>query len=93
MKTEVYSWRVSAEVKAELEREAHRRKMSLAGILDLAARELLNKSDAGHDDDQEQARLQKTAAQCFGAFEGRDGHRSEKVRQEIRKRLRRQRGR
>ncbi len=93
MKTEVYSWRVSTEVKTELEREARRRKVSLAAILDLAARELLDKSGAETDGDQEQARLRLAATQCFGAFEGRDVHRSENARQEIRGRLRQHHGR
>ena len=84
MKTEVYSWRVSSDVKAELKREARRRRVSLAAILDLAARELLNKSEVGHGDDQEQTRLQEAAAQCFGAFEGTDVHRSENTRQGVR---------
>jgi len=93
MKTEVYSWRVSTDVKTALEREAHRRKISLAAILDLAARELLNKSGAGNDGDQEQTRLQQAAVTCFGAFEGGDGRRSENARQGVRRRLRRRYGR
>ena len=45
MKTEVYSWRVSADLKTGLEREARRRKISLSAALDLAAQEWLNKRD------------------------------------------------
>jgi hypothetical protein len=41
MKTEVYSWRVSPDIKTGLEREARRRKMSVSAVLDLAAREWL----------------------------------------------------
>ena len=41
MKTEVYSWRVSSDLKPDLEREAHSRKASLASLLDTAAREWL----------------------------------------------------
>jgi len=44
MKTEVYSWRVWQEVKTELEREARRRKMSAAALIEVAARELLIKA-------------------------------------------------
>ncbi len=88
MKTEVYSWRVSTEVKTELEREARRRKTSLSGILDLAAREWLNKSGAENEGDEEQMRLQTAALQCFGAFAGDDAYRSENARQEVRRRLR-----
>jgi len=35
MKTEVYSWRVAADLKTGLMREAHRRKTSLSAVLDL----------------------------------------------------------
>ncbi len=44
MKSKVYSWRVSTELKTKLEREARRRKTSFSDILDLAAREWLTKS-------------------------------------------------
>ena len=50
MKTEVYSWRVSTDLKTGLEREARRRKISLAKALDLAAEEWLKKSGADDDD-------------------------------------------
>jgi hypothetical protein len=75
-------------MKTELEREARRRKTSLSGLLDLAARELLNKSGAESDGDEEQMRLQAAAFKCFGAFSGRDAHRSENARQEVRRRVR-----
>ncbi len=91
MKTEVYSWRVSTDVKTELEREARRRNTSLSGILDLAAREWLNRSDADHEGDEEQKRLQIAAFECFGAFRGDDPYRSENARQEVRRRLRQRR--
>jgi hypothetical protein len=93
MKSEFYSWRVSTELKTALEREANHRKVSLAAILDLAARELLNKSGHGVDDEQEQARFQQAAMKCFGAFEGGDVHRSENTRREVRRRLRQRHGR
>ena len=89
MKTEVYSWRVSTELKTGLEREARRRKMSLSAVLDLAARDWLNKGGEGRDSEEEQARLQKVAAQCFGAFTGDDPGRSENARESVRLRLRR----
>jgi hypothetical protein len=89
MKTEVYSWRVSTEIKSELEREARRREVSLSAVLDMAARDWLSKSGLEHGGDEEQARLRKEAFNCFGAFEGSDPRRSENVRQEVRQRLRR----
>ena len=89
IKTEVYSWRVSADLKSGLEQEAHRRSISLAALLDLAARDWLKKGGAELEDDAEQVRLQKAASECLGAFAGGDPQRSEKARQTVRQRLRR----
>ena len=93
MKTEVYSWRVSTEIKTSLEREARRRKLSLASVLDLAAGEWLKKSAPMADDDAEQQRLQQAALKCFGVIAGGDPLRSENAARTIRERLRRQHGR
>ena len=93
MKTEVYSWRVSTELKTGLEREARRRKISLANALDLAAKEWLKNNSADQDDDREQKRLHEAAAKFFGTITGGDPHRSENVRQLVRERLRRRYGR
>ena len=93
MKTEVYSWRVSTETKTALEREARRRKMSLAGVLDLAAREWLNKSCPQEGDEEEQQRLHKAASQFFGCIEGTDPHRSANVSKEMRRHMQKRYGR
>ena len=66
MKTEVYSWRVSSDVKTSLEREARRRKISMSAALDLAAREWLQKSGLTSEGDEEQRRLQKAASKWLG---------------------------
>ena len=88
MKTEVYSWRLSTDLKMGLEREARRRKTSLSSVLDLAARDLLSKAGAEIDGDEEQLRLRKAASKCFGTFAGGDARRSENARQAVRQRLR-----
>ena len=88
MKTEVYSWRVSTEAKAELEREARRLNVSVSALLDLATRDWLKKTSETDNDEEEQLRLQAEAFRCFGAFSGHDASRSENVRQEVRQRLR-----
>jgi hypothetical protein len=93
MKTEVYSWRVSTDIKTGLEREARRQKLSLAAVLDLAAQEWLKKSASGVSDDEEQHRLQRAAAKSFGSFAGGDPLRSENAGRIVRERLRRQYGR
>jgi hypothetical protein len=93
MKSEVYSWRVSTDLKTGLEREARRRKISVSAALDLAARDWLNKSGAETDGDEEQLRLRKAASRCFGSLASGDPYRSENARQAVRQRLRRQYGR
>ena len=89
MKTEVYSWRVSAELKSGLEREAHRRKMSLSALLDLAARDWLNKDESQFENEDKQLKLQQAAAKCLGVLDGDSPGQSENVRQAVRQRLNR----
>jgi hypothetical protein len=93
MKTEVYSWRVSPDIKTGLEREARRRKMSVSAALDLAAREWLLKTSMANEDDEGQYRLKKAASRWLGALASGDAQRSEKVSQTVRQRLRRGYGR
>jgi hypothetical protein len=89
MKAEVYSWRVSAELRMGLEREARRSNTSVAALLDSAAREWLRTRAAGEEDEKQQIRLHQAAAKCPGAFAGGDASRSENASQAVRKRLRR----
>jgi len=93
MKTEVYSWRVSPDIKTGLEREARRRKMSVSAALDLAAREWLLKMSMANEDDEGQYRLKKAASRWLGALASGDAQRSEKVSQTVRQRLRQRYGR
>ena len=57
MKTEVYSWRLSRELKSDLEREARLRKVSVSSVLETAVRDWLRKSNADVPDDQAQRKL------------------------------------
>lgn len=93
MKTEVYSWRVSTDIKTSLEREARLRKVSLAAVLDLAAKEWLQKSEPAEDDDEEQHRLRQAALKCVGSLAGGDPKRAENAGTAVRQRLRRRYGR
>jgi len=93
MKTEVYSWRVSSDIKTGLEREARRRKISMAAALDLAARSWLQQSGMANEGDEEQRRLQKAASKWLGALASGNGQRSEGASQAVRDRLRRRYGR
>ena len=88
MKTEVYSWRVSTELKTGLERAARRRKTSLSAVLDLAAQEWLTKSGANDQGGAQQRRLHQAASKYLGAFASGEARRSEGVRQTVRLRLR-----
>ncbi len=91
MKTEVYSWRVSTDLKVGLEREARRRNISLAALLDQAARDLLSSGTSVAEDDQEQVRLHAAAADCLGSIAGGNPQRSGNARAAIRQRLQRRR--
>jgi len=93
MKSEVYSWRVSADLKSDLEREARRRKSSLSAVLDLAAREWLNSAGAATEGEEEQRRLHQIASRLIGTIEGGDADRSVNVRRAVRQRLREKRER
>jgi hypothetical protein len=93
MKTEVYSWRLSGELKSGLERQARLRKVSVSSILDIAVREWLKKSGLDVAGDEAQRELHKSAATCIGVLEGRNPRRAESARELIRERLRRRRDR
>ena len=89
MKSEVYSWRVSRELKSGLEREARRRKLSLSAVLDLTALDWLNRSGQDSGSDEEQHRLHTSAEKVFGSIAGGDPSRSKNVRRSVRERLKR----
>jgi hypothetical protein len=89
MKTEVYSWRLSEELKSDLEREAHLRKVSVSSVLETAVRDWLKKSNSDVPDDQAQQKLRAAAARCLGVLKGLNSRRAETTREAVRKRLRR----
>ena len=85
MKTEVYSWRVSAERKAELESEARREGTSLAELLDRITTDWLAKNRNGHANDaDEQAAIRKRVASAIGSLRGEDPTRSSRASQLVR---------
>ena len=93
MRTEVYSWRVSQDLKSELEREARRRGISLSALLDVAATEWLAGTPGDPDSDSEQKRIRDKAAKWIGSLASGNPLRSENVRPAVRDRLRRRYGR
>jgi hypothetical protein len=77
MKTEVYSWRLAAERKAELEEEARREGTSLSSLLDRMSADWLAERRTGHaDDEAEQAAIRKRAMGAIGSVRGGDPTRS-----------------
>jgi post-segregation antitoxin (ccd killing protein) len=89
MKTEIYSWRLSEELKSDLEREAHVRKVSVSSVLETAVRDWLKKSNTDAPDEQAQRKLHTTAARCLGVLAGLNSRRAETAREAVRRRLRR----
>jgi hypothetical protein len=79
MKTAVYSWRLSAERKAELEAEARREGASLSALLDRVTADWPAQRPNGHaDDDAEQAAIRRRAKAAIGSVAGGDPTRSER---------------
>jgi hypothetical protein len=87
MKTEVYSWRLSSELKSDIEREARLRKTGISSILDMAVRAWLERSHHGERDDQRQRKLHAAAANHIGVLAGNNPRRAETARKVIRQRL------
>ena len=92
MKSEVYSWRLSPEIKADLERAARLRNMSVSSILETAVRDWLNKA-MNSDDHEVELRIRSAAESCFGTIAGRNPRRSQTTRELVRKRLKQHHGR
>jgi hypothetical protein len=84
MKTEVYSWRLSEELKSDLEREAHHRKVSVSSVLETAVRDWLKKNNTDAPDDQAQRKLHTAATRCLI-----NSRRAETAREAVRRRLKR----
>jgi hypothetical protein len=72
-----------------LEAEARLEGVTLAELLNRIAKQWLEvrKQQSG-DDEAQQARLHAAAAKCCGTISGGDPHRSEKVSETVRKRVR-----
>lgn len=79
MKTEVYRWRVSEEVKLALEREARARKLPVSAILDWAVRDWLKNSGVDATGEAAQYRLHAAAARCLGVLAGGNPRRAERA--------------
>jgi hypothetical protein len=67
-KSEVYSWRLSPKLKAELERAAREENVPLSGLLERISREWLTGRKAADDADQAHRRAALMA--CAGIIKG-----------------------
>ena len=79
MKTEVYSWRLSPQLKRDLERAARDQGLPISGLLERISQDWL--AEHRRKDEAEQARIRARVKRCIGAIHGTDPHRSENVRQ------------
>ena len=79
MKTEVYSWRLSAIRKAELDAEARRKGTSLSGLLHYITSEWLAEQRVQSNNEAEQAAIRKRAESAIGAISGNDPTLSSRV--------------
>lgn len=93
MKTEVYSWRLSSELKSDLERAARHRRVPLSSVLEEAARKWLRESAAKVSDDENQRKLHAAVEPFIGALSGIHPADAQSVRKVIRRRLARRYGR
>jgi predicted transcriptional regulator len=93
MKTSVYSWRLSDELKSDLEHHARIRRVPVSSVLETAVRDWLAREQSETAPDEIQARIRAAAAKCIGAIAGGDPHRAENARAIIKERLRSRRAR
>jgi hypothetical protein len=94
MKTEVYSWRLSPDLKSDLEAAARRERVSVSRLLERIAREWLKaRAAAAEDDEAEQERLRAIAMQFVGTIRGGDPDRASEVSKRVRELLARKHGR
>jgi len=85
MKDQVYSWRISAQKKAELENEARREGTSLAQLLEQITADWLQEQRMSRNGDEpEQARIRKRAEAAIGSLAGGDPHRASRASQRVR---------
>ena len=88
MKKEVYSWRLSSELKSDLERESRLRQTPVSVVLEEAVRTWLDRPPDSTDA-MEQQKLHEAAALSVGIIAGKNRTRSVNVSKFVRERIRR----
>jgi hypothetical protein len=88
MKSHVYGWRLSEELKSELERAARPRHAPLSAVLEQAARAWLAQNAAELAEDEEtQHKLRAAGERCFGTIAGLGPYHAKRVRETVGRRL------
>jgi hypothetical protein len=87
MKTEVYSWRLSAARKAELEGEARREGTSMSQLLERITADWLAQRRSGDSDDDQQAALRKRVMATVGTIRSGDPTLATRVREVVREKI------
>jgi hypothetical protein len=88
MKSEGHSWRLSRDLKCELEAAARRARVSVSQLLERIVREWLKtRAAAAEDDEAEQERLRAVAMRYIGTLRSGAPDLSEKVRERVREGL------
>jgi hypothetical protein len=87
-KSEVYSWRLSHGLKADLEEAARSERKSVAELLEQIAQDWLEHwRDLDPGGNERQQRLREAVSSSIGALQGGNPRRAEAARSEIRSRL------
>jgi ribbon-helix-helix CopG family protein len=91
-KTDVYSWRVSSELKGALQAAARREGASVSELLERLVGEFLSERRARRGvTDEEQRELHAAVSRSIGSIHGGDSSRSERAGLAVRDRLKRRR--
>jgi hypothetical protein len=92
-KTEVYTWRVSSHMKRALEEAARRQQQSVSALLDRIVADSLRGGSNNWEEEETalQERLHAAARKTIGAIRSGRRNRSTRVRQLVRRRMRKER--
>jgi len=85
MKTAVYSWRLSADLKIHLEEQARREGKSVSELLqEFVSEGLRGRRDDPSEYEQQQQAIRKRAAAAIGSIRGDDPTRSSRAKELVR---------
>lgn len=89
-KTEVYSWRISPDLKSALEDAARHKGMSVARLLEQIVTSWLQHTGIDGDEEVVQRRLHNAVSTTIGTIHGGDPRRAAQAAERIRVKLKRQ---